>query len=190
MGPVGNETFESPDSLIRQFLVAEAEIHKRELSEQLVATYISALSDIPVREMKTVLNLTLREVKCWPTPADIREVWEALHSKQDRTTAEKAFDDLLKHIQKWGVDQIPHMTRGTLMPAPRFDEITESSMRACGGYRAIGNAPSDQTRFIRKAFIEAYCRYRETGAYLAPTRAEAAALLDQFPTDLVKKALK
>ena len=62
--------------LIRKFLALVAEIHRAEVSPAMIAAYESALSDVPVDEMRAALVETLRHVEYWPTPGHIRKQLE------------------------------------------------------------------------------------------------------------------
>ncbi len=180
LSPVSNETCDKPASLIKQFLVAAAEIHQRELTLHMVEAYKSALLDLPVTELRDALNSAIRNVQYWPTPAHIRQQWESMHAKRDQAAAEQSWDGVLAHIWKWGIEQLPVFQGGELLHAPGFDDVTEFAMRQVGGYRAIGDAPGDQLRFMRRDFVAAYGRYRETGGYRAPSRLEAKQLLEEI----------
>lgn len=153
--------------LIRQFLAAVAEVHGREMTPLLVGSYESALAHLPESDLRETLNATLRESKFWPTPGHLHEVWEARHAAKDKAGAEQAWELVIKTV--YGVGRTY---------AKGFDNPTGFALRSIGGYLALCNTiPESEHRFVRKTFIEAFCRFRETGGYLAPSRTEAAALV-------------
>ena len=144
----------------------------------MIGVYESALVDLPIEELRAALNQTLREEKFWPTPGHVFERWSNNALVKDKAEAELAWNGVLGTINKIG-----------RVYSGGFDSATEHALRSIGGYLALCNdIPEADHRFVRKNFIDAYCRYRETSGYLAPTRAEAQQVLDQMPKDLVEKA--
>ncbi len=152
-------------TLIRQFLAAAGEVYGRDMTPLLVATYESALADLPESELRETLNATLGKSKFWPTPAHIHEIWESCHAAKDQADAEQAWELVITEVYLGGQD------------TKAFDGPTEFALRSIGGFNALrDDIPDSEHRFVRKTFIEAYCRFRATSGYLAPSRAEAIAL--------------
>ena len=178
---------DSRQSILREFFVAVCAAHgatyREKVSDDTLSVFESALADIPAEDFRDALNSTIRNVVFWPTPAHVRQQWESLHAKREQAASEKAWDGILEHVRKWGIEQTPMFHNGEFTHAPTFDDVTEFACRQVGGYRAIASAPVDQLRFMRREFTSAYGRYRETAGYLAPTRAEAGQILEKLSSD-------
>ena len=167
-------------ALIRQFLVAAAEIHGREVTVRMAEAYESALSGLPTSELRIALNETLRSERFWPTPAHVRERWESHGAIKDQAEAEQAWDAVLERIRRIG-----------RTASHSFDDSADFALRAIGGYGALCNSiPESDHRFVRKTFIEAYCRFCETAGFIGPSRAEARRVIEGLPNGLVEKALE
>lgn len=113
-------------ALIRQFLLAAAEIHDRDVTDTTAQVYESALADIPESDLRRALNLTLDRVKFWPTPAHIREQLEQANSAHRKSAAEAAWHLVRQRFEEWHYD--PGMDGGPWAPVMQ-------SFRPPEGYR-------------------------------------------------------
>lgn len=115
----------------------------------------------------------------FPTPGDVRRQLKQRQESQDKFSAEKAWQVVLTIFEKhWYPDT------GVGKDAPELDAAAEYALRQIGGYPRLHSVTLDNFSFARRDFFEAYKRHRETGGFLAPTRAEAAALLNAIRQEL------
>lgn len=167
-----------------------------EATEERQAVYLDALADLAIGELERAFRQCLNECKFFPAIAEIRAAVEKTYRVQDQFDAEKAWDWVKQIIRKhWFGEWMPVMSHikpehysghvavcrgGYLLYPPAFDGITEYAIRQVGGIERIINATDENHDFIRRGFLEAFKRHRETGGYLAPSRLEATALLDKL----------
>lgn len=62
--------------LISEYLEKYALIANRAVTPQLMALYVEALQDVPLRRIEAGLKFWLREGDKWPWPSDLREASE------------------------------------------------------------------------------------------------------------------
>ena len=79
--------------LIQKFLVLVAEIHRREVTQLMVATYQRTLGDVPPEALGPALLETLSSVTHWPTPGDIRRKLNDLESVKAQPAVWKTPED-------------------------------------------------------------------------------------------------
>ena len=210
---VSSETCEPPTSLIRQFLIAAAEIHQRDLTHEMFRAYESALSDLPAAELRQALNDTLRNERFWPTPAHVQQQWEARKSRQDKFDADSAWIAVHKRLAKWhyepGIDGGPWMpvmnsrrppadyrgrveeyNGGFLVWPEPLDPAIESAVAQVGGWDRLRHLDDKAHDFVKRDFIAAHQPHSATAGYLGPSREEAETMLEKLPAELVEAALK
>ena len=66
------------------------EIHFREVTPLMLNSYVRALDDVPIADLKEALLNTLRSVAYWPTPGHIRDKLDELRSKREYYQEPKA----------------------------------------------------------------------------------------------------
>ena len=151
----------------------------QEVSEERILLYTEALLDLPDESLENAFRECMQICKFFPTLAEIREQTRKQFDACDQFNAEKAWGDFKKLFKNhW------HPDVGFHGKYPRLDDAGEHAMQLIGGCERFAATPLEHENFVRKEFIAAYCRYRETGAYLAPTREQAAALLGRLKEEL------
>ena len=207
----GNGTLRRLSSMIRSFLIAAAEIHNREVTPAMAATYESALGDLPEPELRWALNETLRQVPYWPTPAHVRQQVDRRKTEARKTAADRAWLAVQDRLAEWyydpgidggpwlpcfsmrhpGADYTGRVTEhngGYLIGPPRLDPAIDCAVRRVGGWDRLRSLDGKAHDFVRRDFIEAHQRSAEVRGYLPEE--EAQSVLEQMPADLVALALK
>lgn len=113
--------------------------------------------------------------KEFPTPYDVRQQIREKQKSEDLFGAEKAWDLAVRVSHKFW-----HPDIGYYRDCPVIDGPTEHAIRQIGGMRRLNSMLIDQQDFVRRDFIAAYKRHMDTGGYLAPSRMEAAKLLESL----------
>ena len=147
----------------------------QEMNPERMIIYAEALQDLSIDALETAFRQCLQTCKFFPTVADIRgQIAKQLESS-DHFNAERAwtmFIEIFNHFY--------HPDIGVYENAPQLDEAGKYALRTIGGIQRFKNTMIVEQNFVKKDFITAYLRYRETGGYLAPTRDQAAVLLDNL----------
>jgi hypothetical protein len=143
-----------------------AEAYSVEVTESKVAIYTELLSDLSPEDLDTCCRAAAKICRFFPTPADIRAQLKMTQADAVTLEAERAWDALQKRIADFYCDEsgieYPRYQGGQVIHPPRLDSATEYAMRQCGGRYAIEYGPKENTHFVRKDFIAAYVRYRQT----------------------------
>lgn len=141
--------------------------------------FLEEFSDVDPDELDAAFRAARGACTQFPTPGDVRKQMRQQVAAGDQFDAEKAWDLVQKICAKhW------HPDIGLYASAPPIDGATEHALRQIGGYRRLNETPLDSLSFVRRDFIDAFKRHHETGGYLAPTRKEAAALLESLRKEL------
>ncbi len=147
----------------------------QEISEARMALYAEALMDLSPEALETAFRQCVQTCHFFPTVADIRDQVRKQLDATDTFNAERSWVLFKQLFSRW------HPDVGFLdNDLPELDEAGEYALRTIGGFSRFSQTEKANENFIRKEFIAAYQRYRETGGYLAPTREQAAALLDKL----------
>ena len=161
---------------LKSWMQKLASAFNQEMTEARAAIYMEALIDIPVETLDAAFRNALHTCRFFPTIAEIRGFTVKQLEAADLMNAEKAWTTFKSLYGHWHPDVGFH---GTL---PKLDEAGEWAMRQIGGIARFHVSEIADEAFLRRDFIQAYQRYRETGGYLAPTREQAAELLAKLCT--------
>ncbi len=170
-----NEQNKQRLTLCAKWMTGFSEIYGREVTKEMIRLYSELLADISIETLEIALRLASQSCTRFPTVADIRGQVQKQVVAEDQMHAEMAWDLVQRILSKhW------HPDIGFHSNPPEIDGPTEHALRQVGGYRRLNETPVDNLNFIRRDFLEAFKRYRETAGYLAPSRQEAAAFLDSL----------
>jgi len=153
---------------------AFAEIYSKEVSKEKLELYAMLLKDTPIDQLERALPLCARTCNQFPTVADILKSINTQIKAEEHFKAEKQWQVFKQMFGCW------HPDLGLSPNAPELDAAGEYALRQIGGLKRFAASELAHENFIRKEFIEAYERFHETGGMLAPTRQEAAKLLDKL----------
>lgn len=178
---------------LARWMATFGEAFNQSVTKERIAIYHQVLgAELTAEQLERACERALRSCRFFPTIAEIRELARHDEKRQveqetgrDCLDAERAWDELLKYIHRWGADLIPvchgRAADGQLImetPEPLTPEIAWA-VKQCGGYRCIAEADQEKMHFLREDFLKHYIRHRETAALRAPTREEARRLLGQ-----------
>lgn len=164
------------------------EAYRQPVGAEQIAIYKAALENgLTLEQLEAACQRALKTCRFFPTIADLLS---CVHRDQaqaeqavDKLHAERAWDSLMAHIDRWGADRTPlvcgRRETGEIIfeyAEPLLPEI-EWAVRQCGGYYKVATATTENVHFIRKEFLAQFVRYRETAALAAPSREEARQLL-------------
>lgn len=155
-------------------MTAWNEIYGKEPSKEKLQLYEMLLKDLSIGQLERALPRVSQTCKFYPTPADIREATTEVVRQTELFAAEKAWESFKRLFGCW------HPDIGLSENAPKLDPAGEYAMRIIGGVQRFANSEYTEEHFIRREFLDAYKRYKETGGMLAPTREEARQLLDRI----------
>lgn len=150
----------------------------QEVSEERIAVYASTLGDLSVEQLDAACQRCLEHCRFFPTISEIREQVHLDVKHLDQFNAEVAWGIFRENFRSWFPD-----VGVTGKPKP-LGEAGEYAALLIGGYGRFAASELAHENFIRSEFIAAYQRYRDTGGYLAPTREQAAALLEKLRGEL------
>ncbi len=145
------------------------------LTEQKIESYIELLVDISPDLLEQALIRTARTAEWFPSVAEIRRNVTEQYTAEDSMKSEAAWDTVMLIFR-----HNFHPDIGLYGDPPKLDEAAEWALRQIGDLKGIARSNVENESFLRKDFITAYKRYRETGGYLAPTREQASKLLNQL----------
>lgn len=170
-----------PDSqeLVRQFLVRFGEIFRQPITSPLVSIWMEHFAGVSPEVLETALRRAEHESEFFPTPASVMKLIDRPEVESETLDAEKAWAGLEKRRREWGADLTPLFMAGELHHPPPLDAPTEYALAAIGGWSRFCDYDLDTYAFLRRDFIAAFKRFRETGGLLAPSREEAKRLLAQ-----------
>ena len=149
--------------------------------------YDAVMLPLTMEQLETCLSRALQESKWMPRPAELLDLAgcgaRALATSQKdelELEAECGWNRLVTSGLDW--------QHNVLWRPPAMPDAGDYAVRQCGGYEAIFNkilANMDGTEapdatavhFVRKNWIDAYCRYSATDGLSALPRAEAQRLL-------------
>lgn len=136
------------------------------------------MGDLTTEVADKAFERMLRERKgeFFPTPAELRSFVEKPEKEADILEAEKAWLALEKRRDKWGRDLAALFQNGKYVYPKPLDGPTEYALASIGGWERFCDYDHDYYNLMRKQFIEAYSRHRETKGLLAPSREEASRL--------------
>ena len=156
----------------------------------------SALSDLEPASLEAAFRACLRTCTEFPTPANVRSQLANAEKHQDQFEAEKTWELVKQTLRRhWYGELMPVMVSkrpenytgriqeygdGFLLHAPPFDAATDYAIRNVGGLERIATASGKEQDFIRRDFLTAVTRHRETLGLTAPSREEAKAFLDSL----------
>ena len=164
------------------------EAFRQPVSPEQIGIYKAALeSELTLDQLEETCQRALKNCRFFPTIADllawVRRDQAQAEEAVDKLHADRAWDSLMAHIDRWGADRMPlvcgRRETGEIIfehAEPLLPEI-EWAVRQCGGYYKVATATTENVHFIRKEFLAHFLRYRETGALAAPSREEARRLL-------------
>lgn len=139
----------STDAIIRQWIVAIAELCGKELTEALVDLWCRLLSDIEPELLDRALEETARTcTRFFPTPGEIRARIAQVDKKAAELEAEQAWQRALKFAVS------PCFSK-------ELDARSQHAARAAGGISWIESCPETELPWARKRFIESYLRIKE-----------------------------
>ena len=121
----------------------------------------------------------LLEGERFPLPGDILRAIVKPEESKENLEAEKAWLQLEKRRAEWGPDLMPLHHGGKDYYPPALDGATEYGLSSIGGWDRFCNYDADLYGLMRRDFILAYKRHRETKGLLAPSREEARKILAQ-----------
>lgn len=154
---------------------ALSEIHNQPASKEKIRLYVELLADIPVEFLALAFRKAAQQCRHFPTIADIRNIVQTDTQAIERFDGEEAWDRVKVIFHKhW------HPDIGLHGNPPELDPAGEYALRQIGGMKRFASSDIASENWVRKEFLEAYQRFHETGGRLAPTREEAAKLLDQL----------
>lgn len=122
------------------------------------------LADLPSEVLPEMFSLARKGLKFYPQVSELRALVEKKEIEADAVEAEKAW-------------LILEGRRDRLGAHGKLDGATDYALRAIGGWKRFCNYELDAYSFIRRDFIAAYKRWKETGGLQAPSREEARKLL-------------
>lgn len=197
--------------LLAKWMTAFSEIYGKEITKERIQLYAGLLADVPVEELDVALRITAQECKNFPTIADIRGFIKKQVVAVEQFEAEKAWDFIRWAVhQFWNADSgiLPHSSsvpnpkwlqryeselqveqfRGGYLIKPKpFSANLDFAIRQVGGLARIWDLAANEHDFVRRDFIQAFMRFKETGGYLAPTRQEALAMMDRINEKLLEE---
>lgn len=132
----------------RLFVVAE--VYSKELNTGVIKIYFEALKDIPLAQASLALSNSIKTLKWFPKPSELRE----LAIPQERLSADTAWVEVSELIRDFcGTDRKPSFS----------SPLIEQAVRAVGGLDYIWMAGIEQQGYIRHSFIKAYDGYVQRG---------------------------
>lgn len=162
-------------SLCAKWLSALSEIHNQPASKEKIRLYAELLADAPVDALAVAFRKSAQQCRHFPTIADIRNILQTDLQQVERFDGEESWDRVKLIFRKhW------HPDIGFHSNPPNLDPAGEYALRQIGGMKRFANSDIAGENWVRKEFLEAYQRFHETGGRLAPSREEAAKLLDKL----------
>lgn len=171
---------------LSKILFMMAEVYSTEISEPLVDAWSAVLQDegITIEQAKkaAILTMKTRKYTKMPTPADFLEI---VKPKVDhRLTAHEQADLVLDAVRRDG----PYRS-------PEFDNpITAKLMKSRWPWHGFASTlDSDQVKWWRKEFVEAYEDYAKATPQLLLTEPDMKAAIEEHSEDsseATKKAMK
>jgi hypothetical protein len=154
-----------------KILTIAAEVFGKEMSQGLIKVYFETLKDISFEQVSQALSSTVKTLKWFPKPSEIREL--ALQGK--KILADEAWAEVL---------MLKDSCCGTGLEPVYSSPMIEQAARSVGGLNGIWMAGVDQESYIRHAFVQAYngLAEREHKDLMigAPSREEAKQILNKI----------
>ncbi len=162
---------------VRKWLTIYGEAYRQEATEAQAKIYELGLKDLPAEEVHAAMKRALKGCKFFPSIAEIRACVEKPEADAETLEAERSWRGLERRRAEWGMDLTPVFQGGKFHYAPELDAATSYALAALGGWERFCNYETDLYALMRRDFIAAYKRHRETEGLLAPSRDEARRLL-------------
>jgi hypothetical protein len=146
-----------------------------DLSKETQAAYVEVFLPFSNEEIQRGFD---RTIATWDRPNQMPPpaiIVRHMSQPDDTMAAEQAWMDFKKLFKNhW------HPDVGFYGDYPRLSPAGEYAMRVIGGVTRFAETEIQHEGFIRKEFIEAFHRFKETGGYLGPTREEAKAFIEKL----------
>ena len=149
--------------LIRKWLVIFAENASKEISSGLLSVWLESFRGIELPVLEAAFQATLNSWRITQIPpaGEIHAHIKRASSLVDQVEAEKAWQGLLRYVEKY---VNPDMLNGLYRDAPPLPELVDYASRAAGGLCWLATCPPERIEWARRNFLEVYRSARELQA--------------------------
>jgi hypothetical protein len=160
--------------LCAKWMIGFGDVYRCEVTTEQIELYALFLCDLTPQQLEFAFFQAGRSCTRFPTPADVLRCVEKNLDEITSQDGDAAWLTFRKIFERYW-----HPDIGISPDAPQLDPAARYAVEMIGGFHRFGTTERKNENFIKREFIEAYKRYRTT-ARLGPSRAEAAALLEQL----------
>ena len=165
---------------------AEIPSYQVEVTEEKIAVYTELLCDLDPVTLDHSCREAAKCCKRFPTPADIREQAASWQTDASQLEAERAWETLQTFGHQHSYDETGNFRdcwAGGKAVRPELPAAIEYAMRQCGGPFGVFECKPENTHFVRRDFMEAYKRFKETKGLQLPAH-EAKEILGKVTRQL------
>lgn len=155
---------------MRKGLVRLAELIRKDGAPYLVTplmikVWINVFRDVHPLQAEAAFASAERELKFWPSPAEVLGFISTAEEKASQEQAEQKWQQVLHYIRVYYSPDIPCRDHdypdGRKQNAPRILERTQRAINAAGGLAYLADCDPESLQWAKKKFIEQYVRYGE-----------------------------
>jgi hypothetical protein len=136
-----------------------------QLTPVLIRLWCNVFADIPPHQVEAAFNKAERQLKFWPSPAEVFGFISIAENKIGQEQAEQKWQQVLEYIRVYYSPDIPPRDHdyedGRKQNAPRITERTQRAINAAGGLAYLSDCDRESLQWAKKKFIEEYIRWGE-----------------------------
>ena len=131
----------------------------------MVNLWVIVFADVPPHQVEAAFDKAERQLKFWPSPAEVFGLISAAENKIGKEEAEQKWQQVREYIRVFYSPDIPPRDRdyedGRKQNAPRITERTQRAIDAAGGLAYLSDCDGESLQWAKKKFIEQYIRWGE-----------------------------
>ena len=136
-----------------------------QLTPVLIRVWCNVFADVPPYQVEAAFNKAERQLKFWPSPAEVFEFISSAENKVGQEQAEQKWQQVREYIRIYYSPDIPPRDHdyedGRKQNAPRITERTQRAINAAGGLAYLSDCDRESLQWAKKKFIEEYIRWGE-----------------------------